>query len=514
MNVERLRRNRNETRLRNSSSNCAGTAAATKAVGSARVGALIQSKLEMPSQPVPGRENDTTTPRPGAALIAIAIVAALAELAYAVMNVSAMPVYLRDSMHYGAASVAGIGTAFLFCEGVTKGAFGVLGDRIGRKKLIIAGPLISVITALLTILVHPTQWYFFVLLRVMDGLGAAALWTSALAMIADVVPDDRRSQAMSLFNVSYMVGIALGPFIGGAANDLTGSVTRSLHIRNIDSNTASFYVISFLFLLTAITALWRVPNVPPHPADHEAEAAFSVKSLMDNLRRMPEVMIMAAVTFLGVGLIMMIIKLFAMDEFKVTQMRFGALLLIPSLVIGAASFPLGTLGDRIGRVKAVRLGIGLCAVSMWSLVFFKSEWALVIGGSLIGTGFVIAFPAWMAFISTTCDPRQRGAVMGAFGTAQGIGAMIGAPLGGYLYQHAHIRFPFVSESAIDSFPFLKMHNGHVVTNSHYMPFVGCALLLFVSWLIATFALRDKVPGLSPDGCKNTLPASTNGTNKH
>lgn len=120
-------------------------------------------------------------------IFAIAIVAGLAELSYAMMNVSAMPVYLYYSMGYQASSVAAIGTAFLLCEGLAKSPLGVLGDRIGRKKLIVAGPLVSTVTSLLTLLVHPTQIYYFFILRALDGLGAAALWPSALALIADVV---------------------------------------------------------------------------------------------------------------------------------------------------------------------------------------------------------------------------------------------------------------------------------------------------------------------------------------
>src|ERR1044071_2471089 len=131
-------------------------------------------------------------------LIAIAVVAGLAELAYAVMNISAMPVYLKFSMGYGEFLIGLIGIAFLFFEGVMKGPFGVLGDHIGRKWLIITGPMISVFTALLTMLVpigREHAW-MFACLRVMDGLGAAALWPSALAMIADVVPESKRAQAM------------------------------------------------------------------------------------------------------------------------------------------------------------------------------------------------------------------------------------------------------------------------------------------------------------------------------
>jgi DHA1 family multidrug resistance protein-like MFS transporter len=471
---------------------------------------VIDSKAE---KSLPQGKQACKGPHATPAIIAIAIVAALAELAYAVMNVSAMPVYLRDSMRYGTGAVAGIGTAFLMCEGVMKGPFGILGDRVGRKKLIIAGPLVSCVTALLTLFVHSSQWYLFVLLRVLDGLGAAALWTSALAMIADVVSEDRRSQAMSLFNVAYMVGIAVGPFIGGSANDLTRMFTSNLHIRDIDPRTASFYVVSILFLLTALTAWWRVPHVRPHHETHPhgaAESGFSPHALLENLRRMPQMMIMAMVTFLGVGLVMMIIKLFAMDEFEVSETHFGALLLVPCLIIGLASVPLGTLGDRIGRVHAIRMGLALCATSMWSLIFLRSEWSLVIGGSLIGVGFVIAFPSWMAHISSTCDPRQRGAVMGAFGTAQGLGAMIGAPLGGYLYQHGSFRLPFVPRWLGESLTFLHVHNGHVFTRSHYIPFIGCAILLFCSFLIASFAVPVEKPDNTTQPLDSAPPTTHNG----
>jgi DHA1 family multidrug resistance protein-like MFS transporter len=171
---------------------------------------------------------------------------------------------------------------------------------------------------------------------------------------------------------------------------------------------------------------------------------------------------------------MQIIKLFALDEFKIGETQYGALLVVPALVVAGASVPLGTIGDRIGKARAVRLGMGICAFSMWALILIKSQIALIIGGSLIGIGFVIAFPAWMALISASCTPGQRGAVMGAVGTVQGLGAMIGAPTGGYLYEHAHIR--------ISLLPWI---------NAHYAPFIGCALLLLIAWTLCMTTIKEK-----------------------
>ncbi len=397
-----------------------------------------------------------------AIVLAIVCVAGVAELAYMLVNFSAMPVYLKFKMGYGESSITIIGTAFLLCEGLMKGPFGGLGDRVGRKWLIISGPLIGVGTSLLTLAVPPDKWYLFIALRILDGLGAAALWPAALAMIADVVPENRRSQAMSLFNVTYLLGVALAPIIGGAANDLYGTYR------------ASFYVVSAIFLAATVVALCLIPDVRPH---HEtspgAEAGFSMKALIASLRQIPETLVMAFVTFLGIGLIMMIVKLFALAEFKITETGYGKLLIVPALVVACASVPLGTLGDRIGKARAVRWGIGICALSMWALILIRSQVGVVLGGSLIGVGFVIAFPAWMALISASCEPNQRGAVMGAVGTAQGLGAMLGAPIGGYLYEHAHIR--------IASLPWI---------NSHYAPFIGCAFLLLVAWTLAILTIKE------------------------
>lgn len=406
-------------------------------------------------------------------VISIALVAGFAELAYFLVNFSAMPVYLKYKMGYGEASVTLIGAAFLICEGLMKGPFGILGDRIGRKRLILAGPLVSVATSLLTLAVQPHEWYFFVFLRVLDGLGAAALWPAALAMIADVVPAERRSQAMSMFNVTYLIGVALAPMIGGGANDLARLLVPGL-LDTAYYNT-SFFVACGLFIATSAVAAWGVPSLPPHHlrGGEVVEGSLSVRALVESLRRIPQPLLMAFITFFGIGQIMLLVKLFAMEAYGLSETQFGAIQLVPALVIAAASIPLGTIGDRIGKARAVRWGLGLCAFSMWALILLPNFVALIIGGSLIGVGFVIAFPSWMAYISESCEPSQRGAVMGAVGTAQGAGAMAGAPLGGYLYEHSRLNVPFL--------PWI---------GPHYAPFIGCAALLLAAWLLALKTIRD------------------------
>jgi DHA1 family multidrug resistance protein-like MFS transporter len=188
-------------------------------------------------------------------MLAIVLVAAFAELAYVVVNISAMPVYI-EAIHLDARWIGAMTTAYLFMEGVLKSPFGLLGDRIGRKILIVAGPAVSIFTALLT----PFFTNPFVLLglRILDGLGAAALWPSAFSMIGDHVPVEKRATAMSQFNLAYLFGLALGPAIGGLIND---AAHNFFDVPLAESKQASFYVAAFLFFVTTVLSLVFLPNV-------------------------------------------------------------------------------------------------------------------------------------------------------------------------------------------------------------------------------------------------------------
>jgi MFS family permease len=99
-----------------------------------------------------------------------------------------------------------------------------------------------VFTSLATLVAsHPLH---FIVLRALDGLGAAMLWPAVYAAIGDSAPLHKRAWAMSFLNMTYMSGIALGPLAGGLANDLTGA------------KQASFYLTACLFT-TATLIAWR-----------------------------------------------------------------------------------------------------------------------------------------------------------------------------------------------------------------------------------------------------------------
>jgi DHA1 family multidrug resistance protein-like MFS transporter len=374
-------------------------------------------------------------------LLSLGVAALLAELAYAILNLSALPMYVTFSLKEG--QVLGlIISTFLLTEAVSRPAFGALGDRIGRKPLLIAGPIVTALTSYLTIRLHgPYAVLGLFLLRAIDGLGSGALWPSAFAAIGDLVEEKNRSAAMSMLNVTYMSGLALGFLMGGAVNEYFGTYA------------ASFYLVSILLVMAVLAMFfllpWKIGIHHPEPVHGEPleiptleePAQFRLSYLFRSIREVPDMLVLACVVFLGIGTLMPIVKLYAIQHLGMTETQFGIVVAPVAALMGIFAVPLGRLGDKYGKTLAVCWGILGSAAAMWVLALFRSIILAGIAAGVIGLGFTVAFPAWMALVASSTASNRRGEVLGAVGMAQGLAAIVGASLGGFIYSSDILSFP-------------------------------------------------------------------------
>ncbi|RYG17489.1 MFS transporter, partial [bacterium] len=404
------------------------------------------------------------------------------------------PRWIAEGRGLGESVIGWIVVAFLLSEAVLKSPMGTLADRIGPRKLMLIGPLITVFTSVLTILIPinwgPAEVALLILLRIGDGIGAAMLWPALFSRMGHVVNDEDRQGAMSLLNLCYLCGIAFALPIGGILNDLTGH------------KYASLLLATLLFAAVSLTVWLGIPSEEPHgdtshvpeakvgpgieqaiePTPHEAPG---LGEFLRSVREIPTYLILAAVTFMGIGFPMVIVKNFALQEFGLSESAFGGLVLPGALGMAIFSAPLTRYGESIGRAKAVHTGLLLCAaglaiVALGALLpLFHSPWALALGGIPIGIGFLLTIPAWTASVSDI-DPSRRGSNVGAVMTAQGLGAIVGAPIGAALYEKLR---PIAGD-----------------TIAHYSPFFGCFACVTAGWLLSLKLL----PNPSPE---KSLPSS-------
>lgn len=91
---------------------------------------------------------------------------------------------------------------------------GNLGDRIGRRRLLIIGA--AAFGAASVVAAFATSAEMLIVARALLGLGGATLMPSTLSLIRTVFPDDRqRRTAIAVWASAFAGGAALGPILGG-----------------------------------------------------------------------------------------------------------------------------------------------------------------------------------------------------------------------------------------------------------------------------------------------------------
>lgn len=412
------------------------------------------------------------------------LIALFAEIGYATMNISTMPIYLVNDRKFGQSVIGLVMVSFLLFEAVFKSIMGHVADRFGTRKLLIAGPSISVVTSLISILLphgggSAIEVFAFVILRAFDGLAVAMLWPAAFSQMNAVVEDDERQQAMSYLNACYMVGIALAFPLGGIANDI-------FHVK-----WAGLVLALILFIGAAVGAYFTSRDNAPVVADAE-HGSSGAKEFLDSIRQIPEYLLLAVVAFMGIGFPLAIFKLFTLEEFGMSESAVGGMIFPGAIAMAVLSGPLSKYGDRLGRAKAVHLGLMLCTVGLGLIAvggflpkgvlpFVRTPYFFGLAGLPAGLGFLLTIPAWMASVSDL-NPEKRATNIGAIMTAQGVGAMIGAPIGSAMYEK--LQPLGVSLRLGESF-------------GRYSPFMGCAICVGVAWALSLKILHPAKPEVEP-----------------
>ncbi|MFF4545574.1 MFS transporter [Streptomyces sp. NPDC001406] len=90
---------------------------------------------------------------------------------------------------------------------------GLLGDRFGRRRMLIAGLLVFLAGSLVGTLAGDVNWV--VTARAVMGVGGALVMPLALSVLPSLFGPDERTKAVGIISAASALGLPLGPIIGG-----------------------------------------------------------------------------------------------------------------------------------------------------------------------------------------------------------------------------------------------------------------------------------------------------------
>lgn len=110
--------------------------------------------------------------------------------------------------------------AYILTYGAATPAAGSLADAAGRKRIWLGGMLMFALVTAMIPFMPSVLWID--ILRLIQGLGAAAAFTSAMAALTQEFDGHARTRVFSLIGTTFGVGAAFGPFLAGLLIDTLG----------------------------------------------------------------------------------------------------------------------------------------------------------------------------------------------------------------------------------------------------------------------------------------------------
>jgi MFS family permease len=385
----------------------------------------IRARRSVPGErqdaPVPGFLRSRISPA-RAAFAGIFAVTGLGLLSIGA-TLPVIPRYVQGPIGAGDVAVGIVGGAFAITGLAFRPLAGHLADRRGRRRVVIAGSLLSATASALYFV--PAGVPGLIVARLFLGAGEGMVYTAGSAWIVDLAPPDRRGRIIGLYGLAIWGGLSLGPPIG------------ELLLR------ASSFEMVWAFALVApvigAAIAWRIPEsfTPRATEPLGRHNLIAREALVPGLAlSLGTVGFAAVATFLVLHL----------DDRGIGHGA-GVFTAFAATVVAGRVFG-GWLPDRFGPAPCV-VGAGLVEAAGLIAIAAAGSLAVAVAGALaMGAAFSLLFPSLALAVVNRVPDERRGVAMGTFTAFFDLGVGLGAPLAGAAAALAGYPAAFALAAAI------------------------------------------------------------------
>jgi len=295
--------------------------------------------------------------------------------------------------------------------------FGLLSDRIGRKKVIIIGLLIFSAGSVLAAV--SDSIYGVIAGRALQGAGAIA--AAIMALLADLTRIETRTKAMAILGGSIGMSFTLALLLGPILNGIIGV-------------PGIFWLTSALALVGVLVVIYVVPQ----PADsHFHTDTEPVLAQFGTILRNKQLLRLDYGIFclhLLITASFVALPLLLRDTLQIPAAHHWWIYLPVLMLAVLVMFPFIIIAERHDKMKAVFLG-AICTLILAEFglyLFHQQTYQVVILLWLFFAGFNLMEASLPSLISKLAPPNSKGTAMGVYSSSQFLGAFCGGAAGGWL----------------------------------------------------------------------------------
>ena len=304
---------------------------------------------------------------------------------------------------------------------------GALSDRIGRRTLLIFSLVTTSTSSLLMGIVESVTLFYA--LAIFVGVFVESGQPARQAIVADLLPEDKRAEGYAIIRVAFNLATAIGPAIGGFV------ASRSY---------LALFVADAVISLIAAFIVWRLmPETKPELVEGEADESFASsfggygKVLRDRL------FVLFLLAGMLVGLVGMnlftTLGVYLRDNFNVPTQGYGLLLAMNALLVVVFQIPVGRRAERYPPMIVMGIGSALYGIG-FGMFAFVSTVALFAAAMLVLTvGEMMIVPVSQAVVARFAPEAMRGRYMAIYGMSWSLPIAVGPLMAGLVMDNADPR---------------------------------------------------------------------------
>ena len=302
-------------------------------------------------------------------------------------------------------------------------AGGALTDKFGRKQLILFGLIFSAMSTLSFGLVNELRIMYPLVIVV--GLLSNISHPAHEAMIADILPENKRQEGFGILRVVANFSWIIGPTIGGFL------ASRNFFLL--------FVIDSMISCLVAIIIYRAIPETKPQPHAHEKSQSF-LQTVMGYRFVLRDT---AFVSFIVANIIMLLVyqqmygslSVYLRDNHGIDPQGYGFLMTTSAITVVLFQFWLTRLIKQRPPFLMMAFGTIFYMIGFFLFGVFTTFILFALNIVIITIGEMIVIPTSQALVAGFAPEELRGRYMAVAGLSWAIPSTIGPGAAGYILDN-------------------------------------------------------------------------------
>ncbi|MBI9043440.1 MAG: MFS transporter [Anaerolineaceae bacterium] len=329
-----------------------------------------------------------------------------------------LTIFLRESLDVSLTTVTGLIAIESIMTLIATLITGPIVDRFGRKWAMISS--LSVTAISFGLMIRSSSLLAFAAIMALRGFFIPLYRIGVNAMVADLIPEEKRLDAYSLVRTGSNTGFALGPAIGG----LLASTSYQLAFN------ASAISIGVITILLAIFLKETMPkNIPSAETNLKKQGNYGT-ILKD--RTFMTFIGADTLTKMAMVILFTLLSVYSKENFNVLEREYG-LIMMTNAVIGVFfQYAVAQITKRYDPVRMLFLGAVIYSIGLGSVILGRGFWDFIISMVIISVGELIVMPISTNMVARIAPPDMRGRYMGVYGLTMGFAKFFAPMIGGLL----------------------------------------------------------------------------------